>query len=174
MATEILRPNAAGTISEMDGAQGSGSPANKVVAVYESVADDLVSYVYEPRNGYREFYNLPSTAISGGTISNVRVFFRWREVDPISSDSQVGLYIGSTEYYSSSFNNSSLTTFQDYSYDWATNPATSAAWTTSDLDSLQIGMKKVSGGGHQYTQIYLETTYTTSSIENSDFFLFFN
>jgi hypothetical protein len=53
--------------------------------------------------------------------------------------------------------------YEEYTSDWATNPATAEAWTWSDIDALEAGICSLANGAwtgeERVTQLYVEVTY---------------
>ena len=168
MAIETLRPNAAGDETAIS-TQVPSSDAHWD-KVDEVVADDLTTMVQTESTSYqRDLYNLPSSSGSG-TINKITVHFRCRmwgaDVEhckaSIKSDSTVT--DGAEKSFVSNFD------FQDFSQEWATNPADSQAWEWADIDALQIGVSLLGGFDppnlHFYascTQVYVEVDYTPSA-----------
>jgi hypothetical protein len=56
--------------------------------------------------------------------------------------------------------------WQNYSKVWTTNPNTGSAWTWTEIDSLQIGIRLYDDGSGQpeCTQVYAEVNYTSASV----------
>jgi len=74
MAIEILRPNAAGDLTQCEQYPGTGSNYQKVDEV---IADDDSTYVYcEEDVTTTDLYNLSNSGIGAGTIIKVRVCVR--------------------------------------------------------------------------------------------------
>ena len=76
------------------------------------------------------------------------------------------LYVdnGTTEYNSASIG-VTLSTYEEKSATWDTNPFTSAAWTKSDLDSLQFGIKQAGANSFRVTRVFARAHYTLESDE---------
>ena len=169
MATETLRPNAAGdvtTISNQGPSEGfhwdkvdeasSDGQATTVRTSAETTADEY------------DLYNLPASSGSG-TISSVRVYIRCK-YDRLYGDklAYTKIKTGGTEYTG---NEIDMTTgFVAYNTEYVENPNTTTAWTWADIDALQIGVRlSVSGGGESSgdytdgycTQVYVEVDYTS-------------
>jgi hypothetical protein len=166
-----LYPTATGVTNSMDSAQGSGSPASKLIAIQETAVDDGVSYIYDPTSSTEEFFNLSDSQIpAASNIHRVRVHLRWKGVDPVDADCQIAVYIGSTKYYSNSKETRKQTDYRDDYYDWETNPNSGVLWTIADIDNLQIGIKNTNAVGKQFSQLYAVVDYVsgyTASVSDS-------
>ena len=168
MAGETLRPNAAGTYSQLD---RSGCAAN-YQCVDESVTDEDSTRVYRkyPDESYGlDTYNLPAHSGSG-VISSVTVYARCRKVAgngrlTIACRTHDAVYYGSEETLTSGY--------VTYSKEWTTNPNTSNAWTWTEIDALEIGQKiraYASGppSGNEEarcTQVYVLVIYTPAEVK---------
>jgi len=84
MATETLRPNAAGDITQLGMFPDTGE--ENYEDVDEVTPDDDTTYVFkgEPAGAGRDQYNLSNSGVGAGTITNVRVYVRvkLREDEP--------------------------------------------------------------------------------------------
>lgn len=163
MATETLRPNAAGDECNIDGQLGCDSCASDghYACVDEVTADDFTTYVKTNSATYlRDLYNLPASSGSG-TISKITVYFRcYGKVTGMnfkaSIKSDTTVTDGSEKTLATDY------TFETFSQEWSTNPADSAAWEWTDIDALQIGVS-IHGDGSSYavcTQVYVVVDYT--------------
>lgn len=161
-----LRPNGAGFYNDFDSYQGAGGATSFFDAVDDVTADDDSTYVYEPRNARKMFLALPDNQIpAGATINKVRVWLRWMGVDPIEQKCKISIYIGSTEYDSIEYNSRKQQNYRDDFYDWSVNPNTGVAWTPTDINNLQIGIKTTSADGKKFTQLFAEVDYTTATYQ---------
>lgn len=165
MATEILRPTADGYLSEMDPSQVGDHYAcvDEAVVNYDDYVDMWSGHGWD----FFELAN-PTNIQAGDTINNVTVCAvvdMSFAADPELPDlGKLGVYVGSTRYESTSF---------DIDYEeadlvqrsWATNPATSAAWTLSDIQSLQAGVYGENAGAYslRFVQVYVVVDYTAAS-----------
>lgn len=168
MATETLRPSAAGDECNLPGQDGAVCP-NHYQNVDEAVADDGTTTVRNGTLGYlRDLYNLPASGVGAGTINFIKVHFRCYRpyyigyVKPvIKSNSTV---TEGTQVECSPRNGP----YTDHSEQWNTNPADSAAWEWADIDALQIGVALIttqSGYDARCTQVYVEVDYTVGGID---------
>jgi len=165
MATEILRPNAAGDETNGNWLQypASGAHWDKVD---EEVPDDAATYLYTDASSFGdEDYNLPAHPVGSGTINYIKVYVRCK------SD-VLNYYKGYYRIYCKT--NGTLVhtsdavlalAYTNYSQQWSTNPVTGLAWTWAEIDALQIGVSFVVSpywaGHYAYcTQVYVEIGYT--------------
>lgn len=129
MATQTRTPtgftSAAGTNPANSGTQ---------LAAVQTAGDSL--YVQVQNNGnafYCTFtaFDIPADA----TVNFVRITPTVRGADANTCTCLTAQYVGTTTYASSA-QNVATTTFTALNFDWATNPATSSAWTVSDVEAL--------------------------------------
>lgn len=167
MATETLRPNAAGDENSIYGQVPADSfPAtDHYNKVDEASPDGVSTTVYEYRASYyRDLYNLPACSIpTGSTINSITVYFRC-----VKGGAQAGYAKPSIKSNSTVTDGTEITLTTGWvtsSQTWTTNPADSQAWEKSDIDALQIG---VSLKGYDIsnlavcTQVYVVVDYTCS------------
>ena len=162
MAKLTIRPNAAGNQQGWD-AEGGGYDR-----VDEVISDGDTTRVYTPTDDRVATFNLDDSTTERGAISGIEVFINTKGVDPISKTVQLAIRTGGTDYFSSdqTYNN---TSYHEESNTWSTNPDTSSAWTWEEIDSLEAGMKRISGGGQAVTQVWVVVTYTPATIEQEGF-----
>jgi hypothetical protein len=138
-----LSPSGAGTRNQQD----TGTYAD----VDELPHDSSTTIATEGTTGHRMTVAMSDFAPDTGEIAAVMPIL----CSEGSQDVDVSMYIGSTDYDSG-------TAQHPASYktrEWLTlvNPDTAAAWTTSDLTSLEVGFQKAGGvGTHDVTGIHLE------------------
>ncbi|MCD6248707.1 MAG: hypothetical protein J7J98_00070 [candidate division Zixibacteria bacterium] len=154
--SEILRPDGAGSITNLT-ASGCGS---NYQCVDESSSDDDATYVERASNSYStDVYSLANSGIGSGTIDSIVVHCRAKKAHT-QGDVQPTLYTNSTEYNGTTQN--LTTSYVDYSQVWATNPNASAAWTWTEIDNLQAGVR-ISGQNVSKpaycTQVWVEVFY---------------
>jgi hypothetical protein len=150
--TLTLRPNADGAFTQWI-ALGGGVHYDEV---YEAICDNYTTTIREATNGDKDYFHLPNHTTEIGTITKVEVFACCG-----NGDAGVKLVIYDT----------SSTNRQTFSVSWivadgwnmkshvfATNPD-GGAWTWADIDDLQIGVEKESGGMPYISQMYVEVTY---------------
>jgi hypothetical protein len=124
--------------------------------------DGDTSRLYTPTaNDVRQFSITNTSASSGQTITSVTVYFKFRSLDPVSNTFQIGVRTGGTDYWSANKDTVNVTTYVLFSETWTTNPNTGLAWTSSEIDSLEIGVRKGNAIGGAITYGYVEVDYTT-------------
>jgi len=158
MATETLRPNAAGDETAI--------PTQYPDSTYhwdkvdEVEADDDTTYVSSVDSGawQRDLYNLPAHSVGSGTISKITI--RLRIYCTLgSNNAKACLKTGGTVYESENLPKA-VNDWKSVSWEQATNPKTGVAWTWDDIDALQVGATIYSEEGHvRVTQIYVEVEY---------------
>ena len=161
MATEILRPNAAG--DETNIAEQYPSSGEHWDKVDEAEADDWSTYVRTDAQDYqRDLYNIADHSEGSGIINHITVYARCYAATTPSRPS-LKIAIKSTSAHESS--EKTLTTdWDNYSNQWTTNPDTESAFTWAEIDSLQIGvsLRRPSELVKRSlcTQVYVEVDYT--------------
>ncbi len=169
MATEILRPNAAGDETSI-GYQNPSSGAHWG-KVDEASPDELTTYV---RNNYvtyyqRDLYNLPAHSEGSGTINFIKVYFRCVGLGT-GGYAKPSLKSNSTVTDGTEVSLSLYPTWTTFSEQWNTNPADSQAWEWADIDALQIGVSikaANTSSGAICTQVYVEVDYTAGATEKT-------
>ena len=163
MATEILRPNAAGTKTELD--IGGSSPAEaNWQSVDEVEADEGVTLVEnQPASEETDLYALPGHSGSG-VINSVKLYIRVRNNDKgtLNTGARFRVLTHGTEYGDYT---ATTGTWATPSQTWATNPNTTNAWTWAEIDALEVGVALHTLGSPFYdteycTQVYVEIDYT--------------
>jgi hypothetical protein len=169
MATETLRPNAAGDETSIN----TQSPDSTYHwdKVDDETPDELSTCVYNFHNAsyQRDLYNLPAHSVGSGTINSITVYFRCRYYN-VSGKAEPSLKSGSSVVDGTEV--ALTTSWTTYSQTWTTNPATGLAWTWDAIDALQIGVALKSGtssGSQQAvcTQVYVEVDYTALTAKTS-------
>ncbi len=168
MATEILRPNAAGDSTQLTKYPDSGANWDKVD---EAVADDDTTYVKAVSTSYlRDLYNLPAHSVGSGTINSITIYFciatALSNKTAYAKPSQKS---GTTVTDGTEVSKTGVTTYETFSQTYTTNPATGAAYTWDEIDALQIGLQlKISStagsSAAKCTQVYVEVDYTTGGV----------
>ena len=163
MATETLRPNAAGDVTSIC----CETPNGEVhwTLVDEETPDDGTTVVrnYSETGTLDSYdlYNLPAHSGSG-TINKITVYMRVNNYygtdyayTKIKTHSTI--YEGDQETIASG-------TFANFSHQWTTNPYTGEAWTWDEIDALQIGVRLQTTATYhscRCTQLYVEVDYTS-------------
>jgi hypothetical protein len=155
--TLTLRPDAVGGTTQFL----RNSSTYNYECIYEEVANDA-DWVYGDNTfDYVDTYNIPNPSSSYDvyTIASVTVYGRVSYES--GSPSYFKLRVNSTDGASESI----TTSWVLYSETWTTNPATSAAWTWSDIASLQPGLHSAgvaTPGRTKCSQLYVVVTYYTN------------
>lgn len=159
MADLTIRPNGAGN------QQGWNAEGGDYTRVDEVSSDGDTTRLYSPTANAVATFAMENHTSESGAISNVRVYIKTRGLDPISNVVQLAVRIGGTDYFSGNktYNN---TSYHDEFNDWATNPNSGVAWTWTDIDNLEAGMKRISGGGQAVTQVWAVVTYSAGTASN--------
>ena len=167
MATELLRPNAAGDECNIISQVGDACP-NHYLNVDEESHDSDTTVVYEAGATFRrDFYNIDNSGIGAGTITKITVYNIARaNTTPTQTNLKVciksGTGAGAPDTASESAEKTTTDTYASYDNEWATNPATSAAWTWEEIDALQIGCsirEPVDPYSTLVTQVYVVVDY---------------
>lgn len=162
MATITLRPNAAGSLTEL-----SCSGVN-----YQAVSDQSDStkvYSNSRYNDLVDFYSLPNT-MPAANISKINVYVRVAESDTYVSDGiYIGVKIGSSSSFGSRIRSGIQTYYTTSEREMTTNPFTDEAWTTEDINNLEIGtklLKMLYSDEHAMyvSEVYVVVTYTPKLI----------
>ncbi len=174
MAIEILRPNGAGSETNIPGAVPGAGEAHWE-DVDEAIADDGTTYVVNNTTNYlRDLYALPSHSVGSGTINKITVYCRAR-----CNGTNAAYYA----YMKISCRSDATTTdgeeltlhpddapgyWKTWSKEWALNPADSQAWEWADIDALEIGANIKKGDQSlKLTQVYVEVDYTSGTGKSS-------
>lgn len=165
MVLETLRPNAAGDETSIPSQYpDSGSHYDKVD---EELADNDLTYVgltMGRKEWFRDLYNLPVSSGSGG-INKIKVYFRCKNTlgdYPAYFKARASVKSGTT-VADGDVEGLRLTSYSDFSMEWATNPDDGKAWEWSDIDGLQIGVSLYADAyptETRCTQVYVEIDYT--------------
>ena len=153
----ILRPNAAGTTTGL-----TPSTVPNYACVDETSSDGDTTYVYRGSTTVAyDTYNIPDTTLTGLTIQSITVHIIARE-NIFNGYARPEIRIGGADYSGGSYN-SLAGSYTEDTYTWTTNPNTSAAWTWTNINSLEIGVQmyaQFSGYAPRCTQVWVEVTYT--------------
>ena len=172
MATETLRPNAAGDLNQCENS-GGGPSSNNYTYVDEVSANDADYILSFLTSGNYDLYNLPSTAIPAGSVINKITFYGRFKRHARGGNGYFYYKTGGTAYLSAL---TLTTSFAEYSLEKTTNPKTSAAWTIDDINGLQIGacLSSASDSKDSYpgycSQLWIVIDYT---VVNKNFFIIF-
>lgn len=152
--TLTIRPNAAGATNQWT-AVGCTDVWD---CVNETTQNGDTDYVNVSSDGQDQFFNLEDHTTEIGEITNVRVII-WAK-NEFPGDEDVKICVNSSIYCSPV--QSLTTSYAEYYYDWAEDP-NGGAWTWSDIDVLQAGVRSTIDGTWEgpvdVTQLYVEVTY---------------
>lgn len=157
MAIENLIPNGNSVTS---GWGAEGGPSYTSVDDPVGSPDDGATKVYSPTINDLFSVTLADSALTTETVNSVTARIRIFSLDPITNTVQTYLTVGGTDYFSSTITIDTNSSYLDRSYTWSVNPATGLAWTTTELDSIILGIKKINSAGMRCTQMYLEVDYS--------------
>lgn len=162
MATLTLRPSGDGQYTEFALQNpGSGSHWEKVD---EESADGDTTYVYS--NGEasqrRDLFDVPSSGISASaTINSVQIYARARGASASPGNFSIGFRDGTGDWWQGSPNALVDGVYNNYDTGaLSTNPRTTNAWTLSEINALNIGVRAESNAQCVVTQVYAVVTYT--------------
>ena len=139
MATLILRPNAASFTS-----QTSSGGANNYECIDEVTLSET-DYCYvsgsSSSNTLRDIYGFPDHSTETETINSVTIKGYAKKIvtgtDANNVTFRTAIHIGGTSYYGSANNLTTSTAL--YSHVYSVNPATSSAWSWTNIDNLLAG-----------------------------------
>jgi hypothetical protein len=159
--TETLRPNAAGDEGNISNAHGAAYP-DHYQNVDDVTPDGLITDVYSDESAWaRDLYNIEDHSLGTDIITAVRIYAHAMSDDlPIQTSIKIVFKSGAT--VTEGIEQTITTSWADYSQTWITNPATGAAFTWTDIDSLQIGisLREANSGKESFvTQVYVEVDY---------------
>jgi len=156
--TVTLSPNGAGSYTQLS--QFPSYPGSNYDKVDETTSDGDSTYVYTySTSTQQDSYTFTDTSATG-TINSVTIYIVARATS--SGTASTIVRISGTPYYGSS--NTLTTSYASYSTSYTLNPATSIAWTWSDVNSLDAGVRLATTGGYgstaRCTQVYVVVNYT--------------
>jgi hypothetical protein len=163
MATETLRPNAAGDYTNLTPVDSATNWEN----VDEASADDDTTYNYGGTTQVKDAYALADTAIpAGSTINSVTVYFRCKKIATAWRKFQPFLRLGTDETAGTNLEVQGTAGYDTYNEALA-RPG-GGDWAVSDLDSLQVAIGcQAETGSARCTQIYVEVDYTPAVTEKT-------
>lgn len=164
MATEILRPNGAGFITELT----ANGAATNWECVDEASHDSNTTYVSNNSSGItkKDLYTINANSIGvSDTINSVTLYIICRCTATGRLIVNTGYrYIRENGVSTVGGSNSLTTSYASYSTTWNTKPSNGSAWTKTDIDNLQIGVQLLVSGATESrcTQVYVVVDYTPS------------
>lgn len=158
---ETLLPNSAGQYSQWPSEFPPGSAHWTLCD--EAIADDDNTYVENnAASAKREVYNLQDM-VGSGAVNWVRVYVRARLVSTGTANIRILLRTYNNDYESA---NLGLTTYyQNLFTQYNTNPNTGAAWTWTEINSLQAGASSQRTGTSnvRLTAVWVILSYSTAN-----------
>jgi len=148
--TELLRPDADSTTTDW---------TYTTNGYYQDVSDETDStYIYATNQSLTcGFYLDDTSSSSGKTIVSVTLHGRIRNTTS-SSIPDLLIYTNGTYYYALSGITAS---FVEYTEELTENPNTSAAWTSTEIDSLYLGARTPgSANTTQVADLWVTVEYT--------------
>src|SRR3989338_5770037 len=133
------------------------------------VSADTLTIRPNAQGYYDDWVNVGcGSGLSSETINDVTLYFYGQEYSRSKYKFQPLIRSGSTNYLGSL---KSLTSGYSYSSEnYVNNPATGSAWTVSQIDALEAGMKSYSSNpGGKIAQVYAVVNYSGSVISDSCF-----
>jgi len=126
--------------------------------------DDGTSVIYSPSiDNIVSFALLDTSGLSGAAINSVKVYVKMATLAAYDGHIALGVRLSGTNYQGSEITHNG-TTYTLYSTTWTTNPATSSAWTASEIDGMEPFIYKTTNGdGVRVTYLYVEVDYTAGS-----------
>jgi len=162
LSSETLRPNGAGASTQWTKV---GSCTANWDCVDESTpgSDGLTSYVKSTTNLNVDRYALTDLSATTGTIVSLEVHARadgtW--IDPPPTFAKLYLMVNG---YTGSLKSVGGDAFATDFYDtWTTNPATGNAWTISEVNNLEVGIKQIGSLESDVSQLYVVVTLMQGS-----------
>lgn len=165
MTTVTIYPNGAGDLTELTPSTGSNYQN-----VDETSSDDDITY-NSHSSGFSDatktdLYAIPDQSLSGN-INKITIYTNTKNGSATWHNTVArALKIGGTVYTSSPDDIVVENSYTLHNTEWATNPATSAAWSWTDINNLQIGLQtmvKAFGGWVRVTQCYVVVDYTETA-----------
>ena len=181
MSILILRPN--GNSAPLEQTPSSGSNYTNI----DEETINTVDYCYASGSSATaiktDVYVFPNHSSETGTINSITVKTQCKlqkygtgtgSVNPV-------VKIGSTVYESGDQNITEIYTYALHSYTWTTNPATSSAWTWTNVDDLLAGCKftanyinKNNYGNTFDYQLWVEVDYTEGGASVKPYYYYLN
>jgi hypothetical protein len=161
-----LLPDAEGTVQAW-----SSTGASHYTEVDDSVGspDEDATYVYTSTKVMEDFNHKTSDSLNGATITNVKLTVRVKvtalATPPDNHAINLGLKINGMRY-SAPLSIFVYTSYANYAWNWAVNPATGQAWTKTVIDNLQSSILVIHFAitsnmpEMRCTQIYFTVSYT--------------
>lgn len=171
MATQNLYVNGDGGVTS-----GWRDEGGDYTRIDDKPTDDgATTTLYTPTAGSTASFAIEDTVgLGSASISSVDVHSVIFNPDPVESVYKQGVRISSTNYLGSDVSTAADGGYTDHGTSFTTNPATSSAWTSSDIDGMEIVIQKGSGlPALRLTQMYVVVNYTAGGLSNKQYLGFF-
>lgn len=134
---DTLNPSAAGSVDDWTPSAGANYEC-----VDEANVDGDTSYVESSTNAQKDLYAIGNLPHNPSAIHAVMVTAKAKKTDAGSASVKLGMKSSATEAQGSA---EALTegTYVRYQYARGVDPNTSAAWTTSGVNALEVGVEAV-------------------------------
>lgn len=165
---ETLRPNAPGDECTIPLQVGAACPNH-----YQNVDDvdpdeDDTVVICSGTGWFRDLYNVAASGVGAGVINYIKVYTRCRaDESPDWASLRIAIKSGTgggdPDTVDESGDLTVTESYENYSNQWNTNPATAAAWAWAEIDKLQIGLVITRPGVAKATvctQVFVEVDYT--------------
>lgn len=164
MATEIIRPDAAGAETNITNQYPDSTFHYDKV---DEAEPDVDTTVYEDGATYkRDLYSLANHVTGSGTINKITVYARCiTSFEPVQASLMICIRSNST--ITEDAEKTCSLSWVTYSREWAVNPADSQAWEWADIDALQAGvaLRTPDSADTSCTQVYVEIDYTPAGVD---------
>jgi len=154
--SEVLRPNGSGASSQLTDSPTSGSNWQKVDEVS---SDGNSTYVRGNSSSWRrDSYAVQDHSAGAGTIDSVVVHIMAQRQGGGSQGARTSVRVGGSYDDGSTINLNPVGSYTDFSTTYDFNPTTSAPWSWTDIDAMEIGVSIQNSG--RCTQVWMEVFYT--------------
>lgn len=149
----IIRPNGAGTYTDHN---TSGCPSNWQ-CVDEAVSDDEVTYVQSPGGAWDNDTYTMEDPTPIGTIDSVVVCMNVHNTAENNQRARTIVRVNNSNYYGTDEDLDGETIYNVFVTNYTTNPFTTVAWTWTDINALQGGVRM--RRQPRCTQVWVEVYY---------------
>jgi len=154
--SEVLRPSGSGTSSQLTDSPASGSNWQKVDEVS---ADGNSTYVHGNSSSWRrDSYATEDHSTGSGTIDSVVIHIMCRRQGGGNQRARTSLRVSGSYSNGSTINLNPVGSFTDFSTTYDVSPATSSAWSWTEIDGMEIGVGIRSTA--RCTQVWAEVFYS--------------
>ena len=162
---ETLRPNASGEFD--DAWSATGCDNNSYTCVDEASQDGNTTHLRSKDVNVKNLWNIENTALTDETITKITLYAWCQRHGSGFENGYIGIKSGTTYDWGSEI--TFTASFVEYTREFLQDPDTSAAWTTSGLNALLIGIRNLATDpGTDCTQIYVEVDYTEPGWSGGD------